>query len=148
MVLMVPLLIMATSLVSKINTRVALVKGWVNSSLAFMGQLYIGFYTDGEGHGRGPFGTRGDAREGSEEEHAGYYGVDCPASLFECAEAAGEDETGRDQSEKAYAGEYEVYKAVPANRVRVRGRAGWEAQSWIGAKDPGGHQAQPIEREE
>src|SRR5260370_32435743 len=44
MVLMVPLLIMATSLVSKINTRVALVKGWVNSSLAFMGQLYIGFY--------------------------------------------------------------------------------------------------------
>jgi len=42
---MVPLLIMATSLVSKINTRVALVKGWVNSFLAFMGQLYIGFYT-------------------------------------------------------------------------------------------------------
>src|SRR5216683_2950923 len=41
---MVPLLIMATSLVSKINTRVALVKGWVNSFLAFMGQLYIGFY--------------------------------------------------------------------------------------------------------
>src|SRR6266481_1616545 len=40
MVLMVPLLIMATSLVSKINTRVALVKGWVNSFLAFMGQLY------------------------------------------------------------------------------------------------------------
>src|SRR5260221_14726147 len=52
MVLMVPLLIMATSLVSKINTRVALVKGWVNSFLAFMGQLYIGFYmicaSDGE----------------------------------------------------------------------------------------------------
>src|SRR5260370_36109500 len=48
MVLMVPLLIMATSLVSKINTRVALVKGWVNSFLAFMGQLYIGFYI-GEG---------------------------------------------------------------------------------------------------
>src|SRR5947209_12596448 len=47
MVLMVPLLIMATSLVSKINTRVALVKGWVNSFLAFMGQLYIGFYTTG-----------------------------------------------------------------------------------------------------
>src|SRR5260370_25336413 len=45
MVLMVPLLIMASSLVSKINTRVALVKGWVNSSLAFMGQLYIGFYS-------------------------------------------------------------------------------------------------------
>src|ERR1700737_708586 len=45
MVFMVPLLIMATSLVSKINTRVALVKGWVNSFLAFMGQLYIGFYT-------------------------------------------------------------------------------------------------------
>src|SRR5437764_4713154 len=44
MVLMVPLLIMATSLVSKINTRVALVKGWVNSFLAFMGQVYIGFY--------------------------------------------------------------------------------------------------------
>jgi len=44
--LMVPLLIMATSLVSKINTRVALVKGWVNSFLAFMGQLYIGFYKD------------------------------------------------------------------------------------------------------
>src|SRR5260370_42713257 len=44
MVFMVPLLIMATSLVSKINTRVALVKGWVNSFLAFMGQLYIGFY--------------------------------------------------------------------------------------------------------
>src|SRR5258708_10988467 len=41
---MVPLLIMATSLVSKINTRVALLKGWVNSFLAFMGQLYIGFY--------------------------------------------------------------------------------------------------------
>jgi hypothetical protein len=39
----VPLLIMATSLVSKINTRVALVKGWVNSFLAFMGQVYIGF---------------------------------------------------------------------------------------------------------
>jgi len=35
---------MATSLVSKINTSVALVKGWVNSFLAFMGQLYIGFY--------------------------------------------------------------------------------------------------------
>src|SRR6266699_6927042 len=44
MVLMVPLLIMATSLVSNINTRVALVKGWVNSFLAFMGQVYIGFY--------------------------------------------------------------------------------------------------------
>src|SRR2546421_2242700 len=44
MVFMVPLLIMATSLVSKINTRVALVKGWVNSFLAFMGQVYIGFY--------------------------------------------------------------------------------------------------------
>ena len=42
---MVPLLIMATSLVSKINTSVALVKGWVNSFLAFMGQVYIGFYT-------------------------------------------------------------------------------------------------------
>jgi hypothetical protein len=36
---------MATSLVSKINTSVALVKGWVNSFLAFMGQLYFGFYT-------------------------------------------------------------------------------------------------------
>jgi hypothetical protein len=35
---------MATSLVSKINTRVALLKGWVNSFLAFMGQVYIGFY--------------------------------------------------------------------------------------------------------
>jgi len=35
---------MATSLVSKINTSVALVKGWVNSFLAFMGQLYFGFY--------------------------------------------------------------------------------------------------------
>src|SRR5260370_27599240 len=46
MVFMVPLLIMATSLVSKINRRVALVKGWVNSFLAFMGQLYIGFYKD------------------------------------------------------------------------------------------------------
>jgi hypothetical protein len=45
MVLMVPLLIMATSLVSKINTSVALLKGWVNSFLAFMGQLYLGFYT-------------------------------------------------------------------------------------------------------
>src|SRR5438105_15410036 len=44
MVLMVPLLIMATSLVSKINTSVALLKGWVNSFLAFMGQLYLGFY--------------------------------------------------------------------------------------------------------
>src|SRR5947209_8374083 len=44
---MVPLLIMATSLVSKINTRVALLKGWVNSFLAFMGQLYIGLYTNG-----------------------------------------------------------------------------------------------------
>src|SRR2546430_16592065 len=42
---MVPLLIMATSLVSKINTSVALLKGWVNSFLAFMGQLYLGFYT-------------------------------------------------------------------------------------------------------
>src|SRR5450759_979334 len=42
---MVPLLIMATSLVSKINTSVAFLKGWVNSFLAFMGQLYIGFYT-------------------------------------------------------------------------------------------------------
>jgi len=42
----VPLLIMATSLVSKINTRVALLKGWVNSFLAFMGQLYLGLYTD------------------------------------------------------------------------------------------------------
>src|SRR5258708_4948405 len=41
---MVPLLIMATSLVSKINTSVALLKGWVNSFLAFMGQVYIGFY--------------------------------------------------------------------------------------------------------
>ena len=47
MVLMVPLLIMATSLVSKINTSVALVKGWVNSFLAFMGQLYLGFYIRG-----------------------------------------------------------------------------------------------------
>src|SRR5947208_3069994 len=47
MVLMVPLLIMATSLVSKINTRVALLKGWVNSFLAFMGQLYLGFYSGG-----------------------------------------------------------------------------------------------------
>jgi len=36
---------MATSLVSKINTRVALLKGWVNSFLAFMGQLYLGFYS-------------------------------------------------------------------------------------------------------
>src|SRR6266436_6955993 len=45
MVFIVPLLIMATSLVSKINTRVALLKGWVNSFLAFMGQLYIGFYS-------------------------------------------------------------------------------------------------------
>src|SRR5207237_8130121 len=45
MVFIVPLLIMATSLVSKINTRVALLKGWVNSFLAFMGQLYLGFYT-------------------------------------------------------------------------------------------------------
>src|SRR5438270_8410404 len=44
MVFIVPLLIMATSLVSKINTRVALLKGWVNSFLAFMGQLYLGFY--------------------------------------------------------------------------------------------------------
>src|SRR5438034_4629702 len=44
MVLMVPLLIMATSLVSKINTSVAFLKGWVNSFLAFMGQLYLGFY--------------------------------------------------------------------------------------------------------
>src|SRR2546421_10495815 len=44
MVLMVPLLIMATSLVSKINTSVALLKGWVNSFLAFMGQLYLGLY--------------------------------------------------------------------------------------------------------
>src|SRR5437868_192015 len=42
---MVPLLIMATSLVSKINTSVAFLKGWVNSFLAFMGQLYLGFYT-------------------------------------------------------------------------------------------------------
>src|SRR5207247_6416886 len=42
---MVPLLIMATSLVSKINTSVALLKGWVNSFLAFMGQLYLGFYS-------------------------------------------------------------------------------------------------------
>src|SRR5207253_1949177 len=42
--IMVPLLIMATSLVSEINTRVALVKGWVNSFLALMGQLYFGFY--------------------------------------------------------------------------------------------------------
>src|SRR6266566_1273403 len=41
---MVPLLIMATSLVSKINTSVALLKGWVNSFLAFMGQVYLGFY--------------------------------------------------------------------------------------------------------
>src|SRR6266700_4864432 len=48
MVLMVPLLIMATSLVSEINTRVALVKGWVNSFLAFMGQLYFGFYNTDE----------------------------------------------------------------------------------------------------
>src|SRR5690348_7299292 len=40
MLLMVPLLIMATSLVSKINTSVAFLKGWVNSFLAFMGQLY------------------------------------------------------------------------------------------------------------
>src|SRR5207247_3929718 len=45
---MVPLLIMATSLVSKINTSVALLKGWVNSFLAFMGQLYLGFYTPQE----------------------------------------------------------------------------------------------------
>src|SRR5947208_17023855 len=45
MVLMVPLLIMATSLVSKINTSVAFLKGWVNSFLAFMGQLYLGFYS-------------------------------------------------------------------------------------------------------
>src|SRR5713226_9815286 len=44
MVLMVPLLIMAASLVSEINTRVAPFKGWVNSFLAFMGQLYIGFH--------------------------------------------------------------------------------------------------------
>src|SRR5437868_6064199 len=44
---MVPLLIMATSLVSKINTSVALLKGWVNSFLAFMGQLYLGFYRRG-----------------------------------------------------------------------------------------------------
>src|SRR5437588_4313552 len=44
MVFIVPLLIMATSLVSKINTSVALLKGWVNSFLAFMGQLYLGFY--------------------------------------------------------------------------------------------------------
>ena len=36
---------MATSLVFEIYTRVALIKGWVNSFLAFMGQLYIGFYT-------------------------------------------------------------------------------------------------------
>src|SRR5947207_9396552 len=49
MVLIVPLLIMATSLVSKINTRVAFVKGWVNSFLAFMGQLYFGFYSCGRG---------------------------------------------------------------------------------------------------
>src|SRR6266566_10004386 len=41
---MVPLLIMATSLVSKINTSVAFLKGWVNSFLAFMGQVYLGFY--------------------------------------------------------------------------------------------------------
>src|SRR6266566_8262857 len=41
---MVPLLIMATSLVSKINTTVALLKGWVNSFLAFMVQVYLGFY--------------------------------------------------------------------------------------------------------
>src|SRR6266566_7423796 len=47
MVLMVPLLIMATSLVSKINTSVAFLKGWVNSFLAFMGQLYLGFYRVG-----------------------------------------------------------------------------------------------------
>jgi hypothetical protein len=38
---------MATSLVSKINTSVALLKGWVNSFLAFMGQVYIGFYING-----------------------------------------------------------------------------------------------------
>src|SRR5436305_12795313 len=51
MVLMVPLLIIATSLVSKINTRVALLKGWVNSFLAFMGQLYLGLYKwIGKGH--------------------------------------------------------------------------------------------------
>src|SRR6266566_4258986 len=49
MVVIVPLLIMATSLVSKINTRVALLKGWVNSFLAFMGQLYLGFYRSGRG---------------------------------------------------------------------------------------------------
>ena len=37
---------MATSLVFEIYTRVALLKGWVNSFLAFMGQVYIGFYID------------------------------------------------------------------------------------------------------
>gem|GEM_PF-5502855 len=30
---------------SKINTSVALVKGWVNSFLAFLGQVYFGFYS-------------------------------------------------------------------------------------------------------
>src|SRR5437016_2147482 len=52
MVLMVPLLIMATSLVSKFNTSVALVKGWVNSFLALMGQLYLGFYKHNREHAR------------------------------------------------------------------------------------------------
>src|SRR5438270_12741295 len=54
MVFIVPLLIMATSLVSKINTRVALLKGWVNSFLAFMGQLYLGFYRAAEEGGAEP----------------------------------------------------------------------------------------------
>src|SRR2546428_12985813 len=49
---MVPLLIMATSLVSKINTSVAFLKGWVNSFLAFMGQLYLGFYIIPKANGK------------------------------------------------------------------------------------------------
>src|SRR5260370_13909779 len=47
MVLMVPMLIVVFTLLSKIKTRVTIVKGWVNSCLAFMGQLYIGFYKCG-----------------------------------------------------------------------------------------------------
>jgi integrase/recombinase XerD len=45
---------MATSLVFEINTSVALVKGWVNSFLAFMGQLYFGFYTAAQQVGERP----------------------------------------------------------------------------------------------
>src|SRR5947209_14857027 len=78
MVLMVPLLIMATSLVSKLNTSVALLKGWVNSFLAFMGQLYLGFYNVG----KAVFDPLPPLDESIYQTVAGHWGCDCIEKHF------------------------------------------------------------------